>query len=49
MKQYERKREGESKIDGDIDLGRSLELATSDKIYVNSLNLHEIRNEILLD
>ena len=31
----------------DIDLGRFFELATSDKINVNSLNLHEIKNEIL--
>ena len=33
----------------DIDLGRFFELATSNKIYVNSLNLHEIKNEILQD
>ena len=32
-----------------INLSRFLELATSSKIYVNSLNLHEIRNEILQD
>ena len=32
----------------DIDLARFFELATSDKIYVNNLNLHEIKNEILL-
>ena len=33
----------------DFDLGRFFELATSDKIYVNSLNLHEIKNETLQD
>ena len=31
----------------DINLGRFFELATN-KIYVNGLNLHEIKNEILL-
>ena len=31
----------------DIDLGRFFEIATSNKIYVNSLNLHEIKKEIL--
>ena len=31
----------------DVDLGRFFELATSNKIYVNNLNLHEIKNEIL--
>ena len=31
----------------DNDLGRFFELATSKKIYVNNLNLHEIKNEIL--
>ena len=33
--------------DIDIDIGRFFELATSDKIYVNNLNLYEIKNEIL--
>ena len=33
----------------DIELCRFFELATSIKMYVNSLNLHEIRNEILQD
>ena len=31
----------------DVDIGRFFELATSNKIYVNNLNLHEIKNEIL--
>ena len=33
----------------DIDLGTFFESATSNKLYVNSLNLHEIKNEILQD
>ena len=32
----------------DIDLGRFFEVATSNKIHVNNLNLHETKNEILL-
>ena len=39
----------ESIIDEDIDLGRFFELASSDKIYVTGLNLHESKNENLLD
>ena len=35
--------------DIDIDIGRFFELATSNKIYVNNLNLYEIKNEILED
>ena len=31
----------------DIDSGRFFELATSNKIYVNNINLREIKNEIL--
>ena len=33
----------------DIDLGRFFELATSNKRYVNGLNLNEIKNEFLLE
>ena len=33
----------------DIDLGRFFELATSNKIYVNNLNLYEIKIQILQD
>ena len=47
-KQNERRQKRENIVD-DIDLGRFFELATSNKIYVNSLHLHEIKNEILLD
>ena len=32
-----------------VDIGRFFELGTSNKIYVNNLNLHEIKNEILKD
>ena len=31
------------------DLGRFFELATRNKFYVNSLNMHEFKNEILQD
>ena len=31
----------------DFDISRFFELATSNKIYVNNLNSHEIKNEIL--
>ena len=33
----------------DIDIGRFLELATTNKRYVNGLNLHEIKNKFLED
>ena len=36
-------------VEEDIDLGRFFELATSNKIYVNNLNLHEFQNEISQD
>ena len=36
-------------IDEDIDLGRFFELATANRKFVNGLNLHEIKNEILED
>ena len=48
-KQNERRQKRENIAEGDIDLGRFFELATSHKIYVNNLNLHEIKNEILQD
>ena len=47
-KQNERRQKREN-IAEYIDLGRFFELATSNKIYVNNLNLHEIKNEILQD
>ena len=48
IKRNERRQKRENMID-DIDIGRFFELATSNKIYLNSLNLHEIKNEILQD
>ena len=33
----------------DIDIGRFFELATTKRKYVNGLNLHEVKNEILQD
>ena len=33
----------------DIDLGRFFVIASSDKIYVNGVNIHEIKNETLQD
>ena len=48
IKHNERKQKRKNIVE-DIDLGRFLTLATSNKIYVNNLNLHEIKNEILQD
>ena len=48
IKRNEKRQKRENMVD-DIDLGRFFELATSNKIYVNNLNLHEIKNEILQD
>ena len=48
-KQNERRQKRENLAEEDIDLGRFFELATSNKIYVNNLNLHEIKDEILQD
>ena len=47
-KQNQRKQKRENMVE-DIDLARFFELATSNKLYVNILNLHEIKNEILQD
>ena len=49
VKQDERKQKRENIKDEDIDIGKFFELATSDRIYVNGLNLHQIKSEILLD
>ena len=49
MKQNERRQKREILIEADIDLGRFFEIATSNKTYVNNLNLHEIKNEFLQD
>ena len=47
-KQNERRQKGENIVE-DIDIGRFFELATTDRKYVNGLNLHEIKIEILED
>ena len=47
-KQNERRQKRENLLE-DINVGRFFELATTDRQYVNGLNLHEIRNEILED
>ena len=44
-----RKSKRENIIDEDIDLFNFFELASSDKIYVTTLNPHEIKKEILQD
>ena len=49
IKRNERRQKRENLVEEDIDLGRFCELATTDKIDVNSLNLHEIQNEVLGD
>ena len=46
IKQNERRQKRQNLIDEYVYLGRFFELATSNKIYVNNLNLHEIKNEI---
>ena len=48
-KQNERRRQKRENIVENVDVGRFFEMATSDKIYVNNLNLYEIKNEILED
>ena len=46
--QNERRQKRENMVE-DIDTGRFFELATTDRQYVNALNLHEIKNEFLED
>ena len=48
MKRTERRQRKENMVE-DIDIGRFFELATTDRKYVNGLNLHEIKNDILED
>ena len=43
------KRQKRENIAEDIDLGRFFELATTNRKYVNGVNLHEIKNEIFGD
>ena len=47
-KRNERRQRRENMVE-DIDIGRFFELATSDNICVDNLNLHEIKNENLED
>ena len=47
IKQNERRQNREYLVEEDIDLGRFFGLATTKKIYVNGLNLLEIKSEIL--
>ena len=47
-KQNERRQKRENILE-DINIGRFFELATTDRKYVNGLNLHEIKNDILED
>ena len=47
MKINERKQKRENALEEDIDIGRFFKLATTDKNYVNGLNLHDIKSEIL--
>ena len=47
-KQNERRQKRENMVE-DINIGRFFELATTDRQYVNGLNLHEIKKEILED
>ena len=49
IKQNEGKQKRENIIDEDIDSGRFFELASSNQVHVKRLNLHEIKNKILLD
>ena len=49
IKQNERRRKRENVLEEGIDIGRFFELATTNKKYVNGLNLHENENEVLED
>ena len=48
IKRNERRQRKENMVE-DINIGRFFELATTDRQYVNGLNLHEIKNDILED
>ena len=49
IKQHERLQKIDYNIEKYIDVGRLLELPTTNKIYVNGLNLHEKESENLID
>ena len=48
IKQNERRQKKENLVQ-EVDLGRFFKLGTTNKIYVNGLNLHEIKIEISKD
>ena len=48
IKRNERRQKRENMVE-DIDVGRFFELATTDREYVNGLNLHKIKKDILED
>ena len=48
-KQNNERRQKRENIVEDIDIGRFFELSKTDRQYVNGLNLHEIKIEILED
>ena len=47
IEQNERRQKRENLVEKDIDLGSSFELATTNKININGLNLNQIKREIL--
>ena len=49
LKHYERHQNTENETDGDHSLGSFSELATGDRIYVDSSILHENENDFLED
>ena len=49
IKQKERRQKRETSVEEDIGLGRFFKLATTNKLYVNGLNLQEIKSEFLED
>ena len=49
IRKQNKMKEGKKNIVEVVDLGRFFEMATSDKTYVNNLNLYEIKNEFLED
>ena len=48
IKRNERRQKRENMVE-DFDIGRFSELATTDRKYVNGLNLYEIKNEYFED
>ena len=44
---WKKAKNGKKKVDNGIDIGTLVELATSNRKYVNVINLHEIKSKIL--